>query len=101
MTEAGLVPELPAKALSDVPDPEVQQAVDDRRSPDSPWAPGLFDDFLETRGRSSQCSSLERRRSSPWSRFVALPTRTQKSVAPLPPLAGLANTGIPAAATLI
>ncbi|WP_327339421.1 protein kinase [Streptomyces sp. NBC_01324] len=51
VTESGLIPELPAKALSDVPDPEVQhaaqQAVDDGGSPDSPWAPDLFDEFLE------------------------------------------------------
>ncbi|MFG2565092.1 protein kinase [Streptomyces sp. NPDC048567] len=51
VTESGLVPQLPARALSDLPDPEVQQAaqqaVDDGRSPDSPWAPDLFDEFLE------------------------------------------------------
>ncbi|MFZ4137462.1 serine/threonine-protein kinase [Streptomyces koyangensis] len=51
VTESGLIPELPAKALSDLPDPEVQQAaqqaVDDGDAPDGPWAPDLFDEFLE------------------------------------------------------
>ncbi|MFJ2064543.1 serine/threonine-protein kinase [Streptomyces diastaticus] len=51
VTESGLVPELPAKALSDLPDPGVQQAaqqaVDDGGAPDGPWAPDLFDEFLE------------------------------------------------------
>ncbi|MFF8608433.1 serine/threonine-protein kinase [Streptomyces sp. NPDC015346] len=51
VTESGLVPELPAKAVSDLPDPEVQQAaqqaVDQGAAPDSPWAPDLFDEFLE------------------------------------------------------
>lgn len=51
VTESGLIPELPAKALSDLPDPEVQQAaqqaVDNGGAPDSPWAPDLFDEFLE------------------------------------------------------
>ncbi|MFJ9479695.1 serine/threonine-protein kinase [Streptomyces mirabilis] len=51
VTESGLIPELPAKALSDLPDPEVQQAaqqaVDQGAAPDSPWAPDLFDEFLE------------------------------------------------------
>ncbi|MEU5283608.1 serine/threonine-protein kinase [Streptomyces sp. CA-278952] len=55
VTEAGLVPELPAKALSDLPNPEVQhaaqQAVDDGADPDSPWAPDLFDEFLEAEGQ--------------------------------------------------
>ncbi|KUH35373.1 MULTISPECIES: serine/threonine-protein kinase [Streptomyces] len=48
--ESGLVPELPAKALSDLPDPEVQQAaqqaVNQGAAPDSPWVPDLFDEFL-------------------------------------------------------
>ncbi|EYT83902.1 serine/threonine protein kinase [Streptomyces sp. Tu 6176] len=51
VAESGLVPELPAKALSDLPDPEVQQAaqqaVNQGASPDSPWVPDLFDEFLE------------------------------------------------------
>ncbi|MFF3451513.1 serine/threonine-protein kinase [Streptomyces sp. NPDC002667] len=49
--ESGLVPELPAKALSDLPDPDVkqaaQQAVNQGGAPDSPWMPDLFDEFLE------------------------------------------------------
>ncbi|WP_405762243.1 serine/threonine protein kinase [Streptomyces sp. NBC_00727] len=51
VAESGLIPELPARALSDLPDPGVrqaaQQAVDDGGAPDSPWAPDLFDEFLE------------------------------------------------------
>ncbi|MER7918132.1 MULTISPECIES: serine/threonine-protein kinase [unclassified Streptomyces] len=51
VTESGLVPELPAKALSDLPDPDVQQAaqqaVNQGAAPDSPWVPDLFDEFLE------------------------------------------------------
>ncbi|GAA1038394.1 serine/threonine-protein kinase [Streptomyces murinus] len=51
VAESGLVPELPANALSDVPDPEVQQAaqqaVNQGGAPDSPWMPDLFDEFLE------------------------------------------------------
>ncbi|MFJ8692186.1 serine/threonine-protein kinase [Streptomyces roseolilacinus] len=48
---SGTVPELPAKALSDRPDRQVQQAaqqaVDRGAAPDSPWAPDLFDEFLD------------------------------------------------------
>ncbi|MYV58544.1 protein kinase [Streptomyces sp. SID4931] len=55
VTESGLIPELPAKALSDLPDPEVQQAaqqaVDNGDDPDSPWSPDLFDEFLEAEGQ--------------------------------------------------
>ncbi|BAU86065.1 serine/threonine protein kinase [Streptomyces laurentii] len=51
VAESGLVPELPAKALSDLPDPEIQQvaqqAVNQGAAPDSPWVPDLFDEFLE------------------------------------------------------
>ncbi|MGW6567062.1 serine/threonine-protein kinase [Streptomyces sp. NPDC054975] len=51
VAESGLVPELPAKALSDLPAPEIQQvaqqAVNQGASPDSPWVPDLFDEFLE------------------------------------------------------
>lgn len=52
------------------------------------------------RGRSPPVLLPRRRRPSPCSCLVALPARTQKSVAALPPLAGLANTALPAAATL-
>ncbi|MEU7021612.1 protein kinase [Streptomyces sp. NPDC046203] len=50
VADSGVVPEIPAKALSDLPDPEVQQAaqqaVDQGAAPDSPWVPDLFDEFL-------------------------------------------------------
>ncbi|MGW5420200.1 serine/threonine-protein kinase [Streptomyces sp. NPDC003943] len=51
VAESGLIPELPPKALSDLPDPGVQQAaqeaVNQGAAPDSPWVPDLFDEFLE------------------------------------------------------
>ncbi|WP_053661631.1 serine/threonine-protein kinase [Streptomyces sp. MMG1121] len=56
VTESGLIPELPANALSDLADPEVQQAaqqaVDQGAAPDSPWAPDLFDEFLEAEAQN-------------------------------------------------
>ncbi|MFV6027786.1 serine/threonine-protein kinase [Streptomyces sp. NPDC056264] len=56
VTGSGLIPDLPARALLDLADPEIQQAaqqaVDEGGAPDSPWAPDLFDEFLDAEAQN-------------------------------------------------